>query len=169
SEVPGDHQAEGVNDNNPIDQPVSTLQQLLSSLSSTSPHKIHEACLAGDLDRIKQLVKAGASINAPVTVASIVRAGVRTIVKNHGGDPLGLSRDGYHCYQMTPNRKTRKWIRKWLQSKGMEIPDLKQLKQSQQQKESEKNRREELGLASDDSTEEALEGYIAGVPKDDEL
>lgn len=67
SEVPGDHQAKGANDNNPIDQPVSTLQQLLSSLSSTSPHKIHEACLAGDLDRIKQLVKAGASINAPGT------------------------------------------------------------------------------------------------------
>ncbi|KAF4721683.1 hypothetical protein FOZ63_032523, partial [Perkinsus olseni] len=46
-EVPADHRAEGAEDNNPIDQPI------------------HEACRAGDLERIKLLVKAGARIDAP--------------------------------------------------------------------------------------------------------
>ncbi|KAF4678639.1 hypothetical protein FOZ62_023980 [Perkinsus olseni] len=169
-EVPADHRAEGAEDNNPIDQPI------------------HEACRAGDLERIKLLVKAGARIDAPgrdfescvfraagqgqmETLEWLMRRGanattrsrsgysaldaaarnghfqvvsflitqadfdpnqlhdidgysslhracwgktdnhqltVRTMVKDYGGDPLAPSGNGYHCYQMTPNKKTRK-------------------------------------------------------------
>ncbi|KAF4745622.1 hypothetical protein FOZ62_003038 [Perkinsus olseni] len=230
-EVPADHRAEGAEDNNPIEQPI------------------HEACRAGDLERIKLLVKAGARIDAPgrdfescvfraagqgqmetlewlmrrganattrsrsgysaldaaarnghfqVVSFLITQAGfdpnqlheidgysslhracwgktdhhqltVRTMVKDYGGDPLALSRNGYHCYQMTPNKKTREWIRKWLRSKGLSVPDLKDLKQTQQQRDTEEKRREELGVASDEKAEEALDGYVAGVPTRSEL
>ncbi|KAF4660332.1 hypothetical protein FOZ61_003640 [Perkinsus olseni] len=242
-EVPADHRAQGAEDNNPIDQPI------------------HEACRAGDLERIKLLVKAGARIDAPgrdfescvfraagqgqmetlewlmrrganattrsrsgytaldaaarnghfqVVSFLITQAGfdpnqlheidgyvhqpacwgktdnhqltvrvahcqveppmqVRTMVKDHGGDPLALSRNGYHCYQMTPNKKTRKWIRKWLRSKGLSVPDLKDLKLTHQQRDAEEKRREELGFASDEKTEEELDGYVAGVPTRSEL
>ncbi|KAF4745869.1 hypothetical protein FOZ62_024494, partial [Perkinsus olseni] len=62
-----------------------------------------------------------------------------------------------------------KWIRKWLRSKGLSVPDLKDLKQTHQQRDAEEKRREELGVASDEKTEEALEGYVAGVPTRSEL